>query len=293
MFNRALVVAAAVVGAPVVAGASILSDWNLVVRTNLNSSSEVDGSAIVGGNLSSANNYAVQGVTAPGNVGLAVGGTVIGGPISVNNGGNFRFAGTVSAIVNTNGGGNAAFDATIPAQVTSIFSQVNTISTYLAGLTANGTLDGAGNMNAAPALISGQRVAVYSITPAQWSSLGQMNLNFGTADSVIINVLTAGNISFVAPPNLLGGFNQANSSRILWNVPNATGITVNNTFNGALIAPSANLNLIGGAINGTVVVNSMTQDAEVRRSTYTGFVPTPGTAAGLLVGGIVALRRRR
>ena len=276
-----------------VASASVLSDWNLIARHNVQSSSEVDGSALIGGNLNGASNYATQGVTAPGNIGLMVGGSISNGPISVNNGGNFRFGGSVLTTVNMNGGNQAA-DATIGARVTAAFNEVGVISSYLAGLTANGTLDGAGNMNAIPTLLGGQRVAVYNITPASWAGLGQMNLNFGTADSVIINVLSGGSINFVAPPNLIGGFDQANSSRILWNMPSATAVSVNNTFNGALIAPGADLHVIGGAINGSVVVDRISaQDAEIRRSNYTGFVPAPGAAGVLVMAGVLAGRRRR
>lgn len=286
-----LVVASA---APFASAASILTNWNLIARNSVSSSSEVDGSALIGGNLTGVSNYTVQSVTAPGNIGLAVGGNVTGGPVSVNNGGNFRHTGSVSAIVNTNGGGNSAVDATIPAQVSSALMQVASISSYLSGLSANGTLDGAGNMNAVPTNIGGTLVAVYNITQSQWSSLGQLNLNIGSAQSVIINVPTSGAINFVAPPNLIGGFSQANSNRILWNIPNATSISVNNTFNGALIAPNAALSILGGGINGTVVVDSIPQQsAEIRRFTYTGFVPTPGSASTLALAGLAAARRRR
>lgn len=273
------------------AQASVLSDWNLIARGNVSSTSEVDGSALIGGTLNGTSNYAVQGVTAPGNVGLAVAGNVSSGNISVNSSGTFRFAGTVSTIVNAS---SSTFDATVPAQVTAALAQASAISATLAALTTNGTLDGAGNMSAIPTLIGGQRVAVYSLTPAQWAGLGQLNLNFGTADSVIINVPTSGNISFVAPPNLLGGFSQANSSRILWNIPSATSISVNNTFNGALLALNADLRILGGGVNGTVVVDSISQQsAEIRNSNYTGFIPAPGAASLLALGGLLAARRRR
>ncbi|MBY0313529.1 MAG: choice-of-anchor A family protein [Phycisphaerales bacterium] len=294
LYRCALGLALCAVAAPSASANSVLTSWNLIVRNSVTSSSEVDGSALIGGNLTGASNYTVQTVTAPGNVGLAVGGNVSGGPISVNNGGNFRFAGTVSTIVNTNGGGNSAADATIPTQVTSALAQVASISSYLSGLSTNGTLDGAGNLNAVPTNINGTLVAVYSITPAQWSSLGQLNLNIGSAQSVIINVPSAGSISFVAPPNLIGGFSQSNSSRILWNIPNATSISVNNTFNGALIAPNAALSILGGGVNGSVVVDSIPQQlAEIRRFTYNGFVPTPAGASLLALAGLAAGRRRR
>jgi choice-of-anchor A domain-containing protein len=103
-------------------------------------------------------------------------------------------------------------------------------------------------------------------------------------------------VDLVAPPNIIGGFNQANSSRILWNMPDATSLLVNNSFNGAVLAPYANLNLSGGGMNGSVAVNNISaQNAEIRNSVYTGFyqIPAPGAASLLGIAGFVTLRRRR
>ena len=290
-----------IVASASLAHAGVLSDWNLVVRTNVTSSSEVDGSALIGGQLGgNSSNYAVQNVFAPNNVGLAVAGGVIGGNKQVNNGRNFRYTTAPTATVNLNGGGNAAFDATIGAQVANAFTQVSAISAALSSLTPNGTVDGGGNMNAAPVLISGQRIAVYSINAASLGSLGQLNLNFGTADAVIINVAAvAGLVNFQAPPNFLGGFNQANASRIIWNLPDATLVRVNNTFNGALLAVNADLKVLGGGMNGSVVVNSISeQNAEIRRFNYNSWVPdanipAPGVSSIMALAGLAATRRRR
>jgi choice-of-anchor A domain-containing protein len=285
-----------VVSGTTLAAPSLFNGYNLVVRNNVNSTSEVDGSALIGGNLNGASNYAVQGVTALNGAGLSVGGTVSNGPISINNGGNFRFGGSVNTLVNRNGGGSSTSVSTITSEVTAAFAQATSVSSFLSSLSANGTLDGAGNMNASPVLLDGRRIAVYNLSPSMWAGLGQLNLNFGSADSVIINVNTApgATVSFSAPPNFVGGLNQANSSRILWNIPSAGVININNNFNGALLAPNAALNLLGGGLNGTVIVDSIpNQAAEIRRSVYTGFIPTPGSAALLALAGLTAARRRR
>jgi hypothetical protein len=100
---------------------------------------------------------------------------------------------------------------------------------------------------------------------------------------------------------MIGGFNQSNSTRILWNLYDATQVSVNNNFNGSLLAPYADLKLLGGGINGTVAVNSVSaQNAEVRRYTYTGYVPSVPEPTSLLLaasgGAVLAIcgwRRRR
>lgn len=297
MFLFSGAIAAAFTATTALAGINPLSEWNAIVRNNLTSSSEVDGSAIIGGNLAGTSNYAVQGVTALGNTGLAVGGNITSGNIQVNNGGNVRLQGTNFGTLNLNGGGSLVSDPTVTADVASIFAQLEAASAYFASLTPNGAIDGGGNMNASPVLLGGQNVAIYSISAAAIQSLGQLNLNFGSADSVIINVTSAaGVVDLIAPPNIIGGFNQANSSRILWNMPDATSLLVNNSFNGAVIAPFADLVLSGGAMNGAIAVNSISaQDAEIRRFTYDGYfnIPAPSAAGLLGLGALLAARRRR
>ncbi len=295
VFSRAAgTLAVAALSSSALASVSPLSNWNLICRTDVNSSSEVDGSSLIGGNLlGNSTNYAVQGFTASSGVGLAVGGNVSGGPKQVNSG-TFRYNGTLNTIVNV-ASNNSAVDPTIPAQVASALSWADSFSSHLLTLTPNGTIDGAGNMNASPVLIGSERVAIYSFNIASITSLGQLNLNFGSADSVVLNVASnLGTVNLQAPPNLLGGFSQPNSSRIIWNFFDATLVTTNNTFNGALLAPDADLQILGGGVNGSVVVNSISlQQAEIRRFTYTGYVPTPGAAALAALAGLAASRRRR
>ena len=277
------------------ASADVLSEWNLLVRNDLTSTSEVDGSALIGGNLSGTSNYATHGVTAYSGDGLAVGGDILAGTVQINNGGNFRLAGSVQsgATVLLNGGGSQINDPGVSSLVSSAFAEIEGISYSLATLTANGALDGAGNLNATPTMMGGYNVAVYNLTNSDFQSLGQLNLNIGSADSVIINVLSSGGVvDFTAPPNIIGGFNQANSSRILWNLPDATSVLVNNSFNGALLAPYADLSLTGGGMNGTVAVDSISMCAEVRSCTYTGYVPEPASLSLLALAGLLASRRR-
>lgn len=279
------------------ANAGAINEWNLIVRHDLHTTSEVDGSALIGGDVLGTSNYTTQGVTASNGDGLAVGGDIGAGiNANINNGGNLRISGSVFGTVNLNGGGTQINDPGVPTMVSNAFDELESLSAALATLSDNGTLDGAGNMNATPTLLGGQNVAVYNLTNADFQGLGQLSLNLGSADSVIINVLADGSgmVDLIAPPNIIGGFNQTNSSRILWNLPDATDVLVNNSFNGALLAPYADLQLLGGGINGSVAVDSLSvMNAEVRRFTYDGYVPEPATLLLLAMGGFVGIRRRR
>jgi hypothetical protein len=71
---------------------------------------------------------------------------------------------------------------------------------------------------------------------------------------------------------------------------------VNNNLNGAVFAPDADLQLLGGGINGTVVVDSLSlRQAEIRRFTYNGFLPPipAAPAFGLFGAALLSGRRRR
>lgn len=290
---------AAILGFAVAATAAAgpMSEWNLIVRNNLVTTSEVDGSALIGGNLTGTSNYAVQGVTATNGDGLAIAGDIGAGiNVQINDGGNLRIGGTAFGAVNLNGGGVVINDAGVSGMVSSAFAQMSAASAYLSSLPANGSLSGAGALTASPAMIGGQLVAVYNLMQSDFDGLGQLTLAIGAADSVIINVMADmnGEIDLIAPPNILSDFSQANSSRILWNFFDADIVNINNSFSGALLAPGADLRLSGGGINGSVVVDNISQmDAEIRRFNYTGFIPAPGAAATMLLGGLVAARRRR
>lgn len=280
------------------ASADVFSDYNLVVRNDLHITSEVDGSAMIGGSVFGTSNYAIHGVTASNGDGLVVGGDLAAGSnYQINNGGNLRYGGSVLGNANLNGGGYSYYASDVGAMVDNAMAQASSLSTYFSGLTATGTVDNAGNMSASTTLIDGQQVAVYSITQSDINGLGQLNLNMGSADTVVINfdALNSGGVaSFNAPPNLIGGFNQANSSSIVWNFTNTSELHINNSFNGMILATDADLSLTGGGINGSVFVDSVsTMNAEIRQGTYTGLVPAPGTTALLAPLGLLATRRRR
>ena len=295
---RSLTLCAALAVAAGSASADVFSDWNLVVRNDLNITSEVDGSTMVGGSVFGTSNFAVQGVTASNGDGLVVGGNIAAGiNVQINNGGNLRIGGSVLGNANLNGGGTQFNDAGAGAMVTSAMNDAAALSSFFAGFGATGSVDGGGNMSSAMTTsIGADQVAFYDLTQADINGLGQLNLNFGAADTVVINVdasASGGAINLNAPPNIIGGFNQANSSRIVWNFINTDSIAINNSFNGMILATDAELTLSGGGINGSVFVDSANLAAEVRLNTYAGVVPSSSSMALLAVGGVLSSTRRR
>lgn len=288
------------------AAADTIRDWNLVVRNHLNTTSEVSGSALVGGNVTGTSNYSIRQVTASNGAGLMVGGSISSGTnVQINNGGDLYYGGAINGIANMNGGGSR-FNQSAASAVSSVFAQADAYSTFLSGLSSTGTVDSAGNMSfTSTTMVGSQRAAVFSMTQATLTGLGQLNLNFGSsADLIVINFDasgSAGAASFAAPPNFVGGLNESNSGRIVWNFLNTSTLTVNNNFNGMILAPDADLRLRGGGINGTVIVDNVSEmNAEVRLNLFQGdivLVPLPSAAfagLGLLgaIAGVRAIRRR-
>jgi choice-of-anchor A domain-containing protein len=304
IFSLALTVAAL---AATSAEASLLSDWNLLVKNNLNTNSHVDGSAKVGGNVTGgASVFSMHLVTDPDGAGLVVGGNIAVSNLQINSGGDLRIGGTTSGTVLYNGGGVKIPDSGAAAEVASDFAYLYNLSNDVAAMAPNSTFSKSGNsgtFNATPTNIAGQLVAVFNIDGDAMNGLGQVQLNFNTAQTVIINMKSVGgNVTFNAPPNMIGGFGQGNSTRILWNLYDAETVSVNNSFSGALLAPWADLAVNGPGMYGTVAVESISnQNAEIRKNLYTGYlppvpVPEPSTAV-LAVSGLallgLAIRRRR
>ena len=89
-----------------------LSDYNLIVFEDLDSTSEVEGNAFVGGNLNgSSSNYCIKcysggNFTPFDGVGLKVAGDINGNAKQVNNGADLEYGGSLKTQVNTNGGGS-------------------------------------------------------------------------------------------------------------------------------------------------------------------------------------------
>ncbi len=285
------------------ASAGVLSDWNLIVQNNLTSTSEVEGRTAVGGNLGGpASNYGIKLTPAANYVGTDV--LLVGGNINATNinmaAGRLRLGGSKgSANLNFNGGGGPVIqDPTTASQVSNLFAQVTSISSYLASLAPTNTVTLPGQQPAGVtfnAVPNANGVAVFSITASQLfgnNKVQQIDLNLGTATSVIINV--TGDSSSWDAGNFVGNFNSAYArSHVLWNFVNANTInwTSGRTLSGALLAPSAALNFTG-TMEGSVFVKSLVQSGEVHLPTYQGFVPAPGALGLLGLAGLASRRRR-
>ncbi|MGH7130872.1 MAG: collagen-binding domain-containing protein [Phycisphaerales bacterium] len=292
------VAAMTVLASGVAARADLLNDYNVVVIGNLSSNVEIEGRAFIGGNLTTgASSYGAMLLPRSSWLGvdvLTVGGNINGGNVHVE-AGNLRLDGTRSGTIDFNGGGHEINDPTVSDLVPGYQSQLISTSNFLAALAANSTVTLPG-AQPAPAVFNcvpnGQGVAIFTIAASVLSNnlVQRMDLHLNGATSVIINV-TGGAATYNAG-DMAADFTAANASRILWNFNTAGTVDTQRQFFGALLAPGATLSN-STTIVGSVGVNTFNQNGEVHLPNYTGYLPTPGAAGVLALGGLVASRRRR
>lgn len=284
-----------------VAGASAINNWNLIVKNNLTSgSSEVEGRTMVGGNLSGTSNYGIK--LMPASNYLNVDSLVVGGSVAANNyqiqAGRARLFGSKgSANFNMNGGGALIQnDSGVTSMVNSAWADVVNASTYCSSLAATNTVtlpsgQPAGVTFNSIAGIGG--LAVFSVNGNslfQNNLVQQMSINMNSATTVVINV-SGTNITYNGG-NMVGGFNIANASKIIWNFYEATTLNIDRHFFGAILAPKATMSN-STAIEGSVFTDTFNQNGEVHLPNFDGNIPTPGTLTLAGFGLIAASRRRR
>lgn len=283
------------------ANAGIWRDYNLVVLGNLNSTSEVEGRTFVGGNLGGpSSTYGTRLTPAAHWLGvdvLSVAGNVnVANQINLN-AGNLRRGGARSGGLNLNGGGQDIIDPNLPTVVPGMAAELAAASQFFNALTPDssvtlpGVQPGPAVFNATP----GQDgVAVFNISGASLFQNGlvqQIDLNTGGATQIVVNVSGAG-IHWNSG-NMVGNWLLPSvRANTIWNFFEATSLTFDRNFNGAVLAPMAHLTNTT-AIDGSVFVGSMTANGEVHLPNYTGLIPAPGPVGVLVAGGLAAVRRRR
>jgi len=305
-------------------GLNAMRELNLITLGNRNGSSEVEGKAYIGGNLTGSiqvtqkTNSNGHGYVSGSYADLTVGGNaqnwsagsaVTGASTLVRIGGNS----TGNATMNLGGGKTGHVDVggtfnasgfnpnpskTVSTNVVglagSIQSTTDQLAADLTGLSqALKALPGTAitNMNTALTFGTGG-YAVFTMTQDQFNA---PNVNFDTLfanfaantdETIIINLLGT---TF----NELGNLNTtAINQKVIWNFADATSISLKG-WHGAILAPNATLSN-SSSIEGSVVAKIFNQGGEVHLGTYDGTskflpppppaVPEPATWAMMLAG---------
>ena len=275
-----------------------LNQFNLIVFDDSKSTSDVDGRTFVGGNLSGGN-YGQHPASTPASAyaGLTVGGTASG--LNVNGFGIVTGGNLASANINSGSSvvlGNA--------------SSVNFNGlAYVAGSATASNFNG-GHMTALAASAAAANAADAinpAIIKAELTGLSQQLSVLGSTGSSVAISGSRATFNAVADANGLAVFDLSGSARTVgaisvWNFYNATDLLIKSEFGGVVLAPDANLTNLNN-IEGTVVVNSLTQKGEIHLQPFSGDfpdeppshdVPEPGLLSLVLAGlGAIAYRRTR
>lgn len=311
----------------------ILQQFNLVAFGDVQSNSHVDGRTYIGGSVSGGDyvqhpqdtpKSAYAGLTVGGsadNVHVNGLGAVIGGSLSgstINSGSaavlgsssqvNFNggaYVGGSTSATNFNGSGRIAApasDATLQGEIlaaklaTGFESALKGLSTQLSDLASTGSsVSINGSKVTFTALAGADGIAVFDLTKNDLDRtlFALKNLEFefvlNGATTLIFN---SDETAYDFSANFLGGSARQLGKLAIWNFYNATNITLRSEFGGVVLATGASLSN-NNNIEGTVVVNSLTQRGEIHQQTFSGDiprqnVPEPGSLA-LLLGALALL----
>jgi len=289
--------------------ASLMSGLNLVVLNdaNLSSINHVEGTAYVGGNLTSGTIYANSRNMASVTIGDATGGLIVGGDIDahVNDGGSGAIV-AGGSYNNTGGSGPSVSTGVSGIPVAEMIATFDELSDNLATLASTGvTISGDSNNVVINALSGTDGVAVLNLTAAEFESIfgnqnASVSFNVASGLSLVINVAGT-DLDVLAKIN-------TDATTTLFNFYEATTVDFGSGKWGAsVLAPYATLTSAAGGMDGTIVAYNLVAKGEFHpfsgNTGYAGTLPQFATAAPVPVpaslplvltglGALVLLRRR-
>jgi choice-of-anchor A domain-containing protein len=279
---------------------TILSEWNVITAGNLESVSDFNGNAYVGGNLTDSSSFTVAGndhySMPPGNVSLAVAGSISGGgPINVN-AGNVVVGGSINGRtlnMNSHGSVTQGNPAALPASPVAL---VTSASKSWSALTANSTASAQNNdltFNCA----GNASLAVFNITASRLFAQNQsFDLNLGASTAQVIINVSGTSINEAGGENFNGNFSSW-GNRVVFNFYDATSLSLSSSIYGYVVAPEATVSsrstIVGGLMAETLDTSSEVE-LPSQAPHYADVVPDGGGTCALLglsLSGLAALRR--
>ena len=263
----------------------VLSSFDVVTFANDSAtSSDVQGAAIIGGNLGGSGaptaTFYSSGTALPsGWAAVTVFGNATGNGVNMNSGGKIYIGGTNGEGTISPSGSLEPFSYSPPnANVVNIQSTMSSLSTTLAGMSGK-TISTSGNgVTFSP--VYSNNMAVIDLTAAQISGSGGsaiVSYVFSAVPSgvhtVVFNVSGASvNFDIAAQGNATSA-----DTNVIWNLYQATSVTFNQAAYGTVLAPLASVSG-NQSIYGDLVVKTLTSMGQVDSAPFCGTLPAASAA---------------
>ena len=252
-----------------VSALSLLSTFNLITTGDASDTAGIQGSAIIGGNLTGTTFFANN---APAQPVVYLYGTE-SGRVAIKNGGTLFMNGPPGNNVSL-GNGSTVVTSGPPAPLSSFTDLLTNLSTTLGALPGNSSIivrNGTIDFEARP---NSGGEAVFNITAAALEADMRNNkivFNLHGATGVIVNV--TGN--FIEPGS--AKWNGPVQRDVLFNFVNATTVTVDK-WRASILAPNATVHIANGLIDGSVFAKSFTGGGKLQNHPFAGTLCyLPGT----------------
>jgi choice-of-anchor A domain-containing protein len=278
-----------------ITASQIMANYNLVVAGNATTGADIEGSAVIGGNLNGAT-FFNNSSRLPADPTLYIYGANQSSNANINNHGSVHY-GSNSGHFNLNSGSTAVQGAFSYA-LSDFLDPLNQLSTQLKGLTANSNValgNSKATFNAAP---DASGLAVFSLTGTELQNdliNNSLAFNQNGAKTIVVNV----NGDFTEPNS--ANWNGPALTDVIFNFYNASNVTLGN-WEGAILAPNAMLKNVSGALEEFVYANSFQSNGEVHNFDFDAPLPSASVKApepltlsmfGAGILGAAAMRRRR
>lgn len=304
---KQLVVAILLIAVSSYAVASVenIGTYNLILKNDLNTSSDIEGRLLVGGNVNMSGRALDVGSRLgadPTVDAVTVVGDIKASDVKALNG-NIVYGGNTNGtklIVNPGNTATAVSQSLLEAEFDAVYHSVIDDSNYYKTLTANGTFN-TSDMNSLKFESSNSDdLLVFNINGTDLLN-GSFKFGFTPTVPVIINVAGEGTLNINA--KAFDNFTKDIASLVLWNFYDYTNIGFNGDgWNGSVLAPNADITSGTGSLDGGFAALSYTGTVELHNKLFTYEpdtedkpVPIPPLWAilGLAVSSVLYSRRRR
>ena len=244
-----------------VASVENVGTYNLILKNDLDTSSDIEGRLLVGGNVNMAGKSLKVGSLLGADP--TVDAVTIVGDIKANDvqalNGNIVYGGnkySTNLIVNSGNTATAVSQGLLQAEFNSVYQSVIDDSNYYKTLAANGTFNTSDMNNLKFESNSSDDLLVFNINGTDLLN-GSFSFGFTPTVPIIINVAGTGALNINS--KALGNFSKEVASLVLWNFFDYTSIGFNGDgWNGSVLAPNADITSGTGSLDGGFAALSYT-----------------------------------